>query len=149
MSKNSSEYNKQYYIKNRESIRLSRKRVYSAEELEAKRIRREIAKERSRDYNREYQRKNREKSKLYQKEYLRSIRLKVIEHYGNECRCCGEKENKFLGIDHIENGKGNPVNRKESSYREAIRNNYPDYLQVLCHNCNLAKGFYGKCPHNE
>ena len=26
-------------------------------------------------------------------------------------------------------------------------NDYPDGFQVLCHNCNMAKGIYGKCPH--
>lgn len=29
------------------------------------------------------------------------------------------------------------------------RNNYPNGFQVLCHNCNMAKGFYGKCPHQS
>ena len=26
---------------------------------------------------------------------------------------------------------------------------YPPGYQVLCHNCNLAKGFYGSCPHQK
>jgi hypothetical protein len=27
---------------------------------------------------------------------------------------------------------------------------YPkDRYQLLCHNCNMAKGFYGLCPHQE
>jgi len=29
------------------------------------------------------------------------------------------------------------------------RNYFPTGFQLLCHNCNLAKGFYGKCPHDE
>jgi hypothetical protein len=28
-------------------------------------------------------------------------------------------------------------------------NEFPDGFQVLCHNCNLAKGYYGECPHNS
>lgn len=28
-------------------------------------------------------------------------------------------------------------------------NKYPDGFQVLCHNCNMAKGFYSRCPHNN
>ena len=28
-----------------------------------------------------------------------------------------------------------------------IKNYYPKNLQILCHNCNMAKGFYGECPH--
>jgi hypothetical protein len=27
------------------------------------------------------------------------------------------------------------------------RNNYPEGYQVLCFNCNIAKGLYGVCPH--
>ncbi len=26
---------------------------------------------------------------------------------------------------------------------------YPPGFQVLCHNCNLAKGYYGACPHQN
>jgi hypothetical protein len=29
------------------------------------------------------------------------------------------------------------------------RNNYPTGFRVLCHNCNLAIGFYGYCPHHR
>lgn len=32
-------------------------------------------------------------------------------------------------------------------YSWVINNNFPSGHQVLCHNCNLAKGFYGECPH--
>ena len=28
-----------------------------------------------------------------------------------------------------------------------IENKFPAGIQILCHNCNLAKGFYGACPH--
>ena len=27
------------------------------------------------------------------------------------------------------------------------KNNYPEGFQVLCSNCNFAKGKYGSCPH--
>jgi len=56
-----------------------------------------------------------------------------------------------LGIDHINGGGGK--HRKELTiqgitiYIFLKRNNYPKEYQVLCHNCNLAKGFYGECPH--
>ena len=70
------------------------------------------------------------------------------------CKCCGEKEIKFLSIDHI-NGGGNK-HRKEigikdgkggNIYHWIIANNFPEGFQILCHNCNMAKGFYGICPH--
>lgn len=65
----------------------------------------------------------------------------------------GEKEYKFLSIDHVK-GNGNAHRRKiggwgSSFYSWIVRNNYPKSLQILCYNCNLAKGFYGKCPHKE
>jgi hypothetical protein len=33
-----------------------------------------------------------------------------------------------------------------------IQNNFPEGFQILCHNCNFAKGFprnNGKCPHEN
>ena len=32
-------------------------------------------------------------------------------------------------------------------YRWLIKHKFPPGIQVLCHNCNLAKGYYGACPH--
>lgn len=29
------------------------------------------------------------------------------------------------------------------------RNGYPKGFRVLCHNCNMAIGFYGYCPHSR
>ncbi len=88
------------------------------------------------------------------KKFYRELRRRVIEHYGGKCNCCGEKELKFLAIDHIE-GNGNQhrlsvLGHKHASiYRWLVRNNFPVGFQVLCHNCNMAKGCYGICPHQE
>jgi hypothetical protein len=82
------------------------------------------------------------------------LRRTVIEHYGGKCSCCGEFEYKFLSIDHI-NGKGNQHrlevggNKKSPILRWLIKNNFPKEFQILCHNCNMAKGCYGVCPHKE
>jgi hypothetical protein len=81
------------------------------------------------------------------------MRKKVIKHYGSQCSCCGEKEFKFLTIDHINNDGA--THRKlldirgggKEFCRWIIKNNYPTYLQILCWNCNCAKGYWGKCPH--
>lgn len=75
----------------------------------------------------------------------------VIEHYGGVCKCCGESNQAFLTIDHI-NG-GGTKHRKDGSivgnsfYRWLRNQGYPDGYQVLCFNCNCAKGLYGRCPH--
>ena len=29
------------------------------------------------------------------------------------------------------------------------KNDYPDGFEVLCWNCNLTKGSFGHCPHEE
>lgn len=89
---------------------------------------------------------------IYLKKWKRDCRLKIINHYGGKCICCGEEEYKFLSIDHI-NGGGNKhkqeVGRSNSFLRWIIKNNYPNFLQILCHNCNQAKGAWGKCPHEN
>lgn len=79
-------------------------------------------------------------------------RRDLLERYGGRCACCGEGRIEFLALDHI--GGGGNVHRKEVGsgyhmYRWIINNNYPPGFQVLCHNCNMANGFYGYCPHDE
>ena len=87
-------------------------------------------------------------------------KIRIINHYGGICACCGESELMFLAIDHI-NGGGNehrrqignnPKNRCGSSstqfYKWIEKNDFPDILQVLCHNCNMGKHLNaGICPH--
>jgi len=34
-------------------------------------------------------------------------------------------------------------------YRWLQKNNYPDWFQVLCHNCNSAKGEFEICTHEK
>lgn len=78
-------------------------------------------------------------------------RLLVLNHYGHKCRCCGEDNHEFLTIDHI-NGDGDEQRKmypeqKNNFYHWIVKNGYPDDLQVLCHNCHIAKHKYGGCPH--
>jgi len=89
-----------------------------------------------------------EAHKQRQKRYQQRIRLDVLLMYGNKCVCCGEKNNEFLTIDHI-NG-GGTKHRKEigaSFYLWLERNNYPNEYRVLCMNCNFSIGIRGYCPH--
>jgi len=83
-----------------------------------------------------------------------TLRYEVLSHYSEQtpfCRCCGESEIKFLSIDHIHGGGSEHREeiRGASMYRWLKRHGYPEGYQVLCHNCNQAKGFYGICPHQE
>jgi hypothetical protein len=86
------------------------------------------------------------------------MRLRVLSHYSGgapACRCCGEDRLEFLALDHID-GNGNEHRRSSGvgrggarAYRWAIRNGFPPIFRVLCHNCNMAIGFYGECPHER
>lgn len=90
-----------------------------------------------------------------ERRYRQRIRREVLGHYGATCKCCGETEEKFLSLDHVNNNGSEhrrAIGRKQMGYAFYLwikRNNYPDFLQILCHNCNMAKGFYGSCPHTK
>ena len=81
------------------------------------------------------------------------LRQEIIEEYGGSCACCGEVIPEFLSIDHI-NNDGN-VERKQNNskggakfYKELKDRGFPkDNYQLLCMNCNFAKGHFGICPH--
>ncbi len=98
-------------------------------------------------------------------------RLNILLHYSKYisnsnipcCNCCGENSHvDFLTIDHIA-GKNQMDSEPEliklgySSKLKGkglinwiIENNYPKGFQILCHNCNVAKGLIGNdntCTH--
>lgn len=89
----------------------------------------------------------------YGREKVRAYRMTCLIYYGGDppkCKCCGESEIKFLAIDHIDgNGKKHSQSIKKALPYWLIQNNFPKGFQILCHNCNLAKGFYGACPHGN
>jgi hypothetical protein len=77
----------------------------------------------------------------------------VYDHYGRECKCCGESNMEFLSLDHIKGGgrKQRKQNGKQHLYGWIIKNNFPSDFQVLCMNCNFARGKTNNknkiCPH--
>lgn len=91
--------------------------------------------------------------KKAQKKYSEGLKRKVLSFYSDGtlvCACCGESEYAFLTMDHIDGG-GNE-HRKETgwghgAYIWLAKNKYPEGFQVLCMNCNFAKGKLGTCPH--
>ncbi len=86
-----------------------------------------------------------------QKLWLIRTKNEVFNAYGNKCVCCGETEPKFLQLDHVNNdGAAHRKEMKHSGsfvYSYAKKHNYPDIFQLLCANCNWAKGLFGECPH--
>lgn len=98
---------------------------------------------------------DREKRLKYARDARRCLKNIILQAYGTVCQCCGESRYEFLSLDHINNDGA--THRKELAkrnirggfyfYRWLIQNKFPPGLQVLCFNCNLAKGFHGYCPH--
>jgi len=120
--------------------------------------------EKIRDYQLERYKKDPKKynllSKNSRKKHFPRTRDEVFSHYSSRCKCCGLDDVRFLTIDHIYGGKSK-FYKKYPSYKPAYkgyelaawlkRNNYPAGFQLLCMNCNAAKGFRGNnglCPHN-
>lgn len=117
--------------------------VKRSAEYFAKNREREIVKKREWYAKTSEQRREKDRLRRFEK------RLSVIQHYGGLCACCGEKEYKFLAIDHI-NGGGDKHRRAlgpAGIVNWLIMQGFPEGFQILCHNCNSAKGFYGSCPH--
>ena len=142
-----SEYNKKYHLENRDKI-LARKRELHKEKYKDSKFRTKHAERNSKYYYR-----NQEKVKARNLERLRKARVKVWEHYGDKCQCCGETERAFFALDHINNDggkqrKGNGLTGYHF-YAWVVKNNFPDDLQILCHNCNHAKHFQDICPHQK
>jgi hypothetical protein len=93
--------------------------------------------------------RNSNKAKLWHKNNYET----VMNHYGKICVCCGESDERFLSIDHINNDGYKKRQTREdctgpSWYSRIIKRGFPDDLQVLCFNCNLGKNRCGGiCPH--
>ena len=116
----------------------------------------EKAKANKREYNKTHAKQiNKQKNKKH-----RELKYEVMKEFSKRqsnsnvpcCACCGEYIVEFLSIDHVD---GRKVLEHGTSmmgtrlYYWARRNDYPPTLQVLCFNCNCAKGSYGICPHKE
>ena len=123
-----------------------------------------------RAYEKDYRKKP---ERLAQRrEYDKEKRLKILERYSKLlsnsnipcCNCCGESEIEFLAIDHIAGRRQMDsetelvklgYSSKLDSHRLndwIIKNDFPEGFQVLCHNCNFAKGKKGNnntCPHER
>ena len=131
------ERNRNWYTRNREKV-LEQTKAYAKAHPEAQRAR-----------HQKWYANHKELSAERVKRNQIELRRQVLEHYGGLCQCCGETQYEFLAIDHI-NGGGRAHRRSipgQSVYRWLRKHDFPPGFQVLCHNCNMAKAFYGKCPH--
>ena len=100
-------------------------------------------------------------------------RLNILLHYSKYisnsnipcCNCCGENFHvDFLAIDHIRGSKQMDLEpelkklkyssklRNQNLHRWILKNDFPDGFQILCTNCNFAKGMKknnNQCPHER
>jgi len=144
------------YKKNRKKIRKRQREHYAKN------------REKIKSTNKKYRLENREKiNKQKREQYANNsdknleLKLRVFTVYSKRlsnskipcCACCGEKySHEFLSIDHI---KGRKLHGHKTGfggiglYHLLEKEDYPNGYQVLCHNCNFAKGKYGICPHKR
>ena len=151
-----------------------RRQRESTPEYKAKRKARESTPEfkaKKRIWEKNYRKKPERKAQRSQ--YHKNLRIKVLIHYSKSlsngdipcCNCCGENFHvDFLALDHIAGrrqmdsepelvklGYSSKLDSHELNHW-IIRNNFPDGFQVLCHNCNFAKGMKknnNQCPHEK
>jgi hypothetical protein len=105
------------------------------------------------DDRRKWYEKNKVRVIAHMNELSWERKEKAIAHYGGICTCCGEDYLPFLVLDHI-NGGGIKLRLSANKYRGNSyyyyleREGWPDGIQVLCANCNTAKGHNNKpCIH--
>jgi hypothetical protein len=104
--------------------------------------------------HRKYYAKHHIKWNQNRRQRSQSYREQAILRYGGKCACCGESHLEFLTFDHV-NNDGSQMRKERGDaerggtlYKRLITDPVIDLAyQVLCWNCNLAKAFYGYCPH--
>lgn len=96
------------------------------------------------------------KAALRIRSWIRRCKIEVMQAYGGcFCACCGESNLEFLSIDHINGGGRQHLLRLRQEgknmglYRWLKAEGYPPGYQVLCMNCNWAKGKFSECPHKR
>lgn len=109
---------------------------------------------RAAEWNRANLERRREISRDSARRYRARIRAQVLEAYGGKCACCGDENEVFLTIDHI-NGDGaehrralGGRTRANRVYLWLIDHGFPqEGFRILCRNCQEAYYRLGTCPH--
>ena len=135
-------YMRAYREKNKEQLKVWQKQ-YRAKN-----------KERINAYKREWYACNetsRDKHNARQRARAAQLKLEVLTHYSQgqiKCNCCGEQCFEFLTIDHM-HGREIKTDTGNRVYLRLKKEGFPKGYQILCFNCNIAKGIYGFCPHTD
>ncbi|MCK9602245.1 MAG: hypothetical protein M0R06_24590 [Sphaerochaeta sp.] len=107
----------------------------------------------SRAYYQRHLETERMRKRAYAKKYRNKIKELMFQIYGHECACCGEKNLKFLTLDHV-NGDGRidlkRLGNQISILKDAVERPDKSKYQILCYNCNLGRYHNGGvCPHKD
>lgn len=73
----------------------------------------------------------------------------MLDAYGRKCVCCGETEEAFLTLEHVNrDGAAHRRQVQGAIYWDLKRRGWPkDGYTVLCMNCNWARRNGDPCPH--
>ena len=110
---------------------------------------------RSDRYRRENADKVRPKWNAYQRQRRERLRGEMLAAYGNACACCGETEQAFLQLDHVNGGGRQHILRLKGAtvelYNSLKKEGWPKAeYQLLCANCNWGRQREGGlCPHQR
>lgn len=110
---------------------------------------RSATKEEKQRYHRLYRQQNKVRIQQNKLNEARKAKAEGIIEYGGKCACCSETTIEFLTIDHIDGrDKTKPRATGQKEWLRLKWAGWPkDGIQLLCYNCNCAKGVYGTCPH--
>lgn len=116
--------------------------------------------EKTRGYQKKHRNLHHEELLIREKAKRMAIRMETISFYSLNtmmCVCCAEANIEFLCIDHINNDGA--IERKELKMRHISTGSkfysylkskgFPPGYRVLCNNCNMSRGSYGYCPHEQ
>lgn len=130
--------------RNREKVNARRRELYAADP--------EKHRARLSQYRREAKDKVLPYNRAWSISYRAQLRAEMLSAYGSRCNCCGESEQLFLQLDHVEND-GHLDRKQHRTSAKLIahlkRAGWPkDRHQLLCANCNFGKLMNGGvCPH--
>ena len=109
---------------------------------------------RQRETHRRWYVRHRERVLAQTKALNERLRTEVLTAYGARCTCCGETTREFLLVDHVSGGgrqhRLTTTGQGRSFYLWLKRQGFPtDLFRLPCHNCNIARGHHGYCPHEH
>ncbi len=163
---------KKYYQKNKEKEKSNQTKYYASAKGKAKikeNNERDEVKKRRQEWHASTKQKAKRRAyqltseaKLLRVKRNQKLKLEVYSKLSKRdsnsdipcCNCCGESSYiEFLTVDHVYGRSHLPKieQDKKGSHLNALvkKKEYSKDFQILCWNCNVTKGIYGKCPHKE